>query len=263
MEDKRAEDTRCRYSFVICSLHQPLSIIEVEFITFWRDLPHPASCFPNLTCRFLLNFVDQCLHPRIYNFVSTLNITQTHHRPGFASTAIMSSDPVQSSSSPPQLYLENSSKTNASLDGASMSGLATATIAPETATIQAANNRPKPKLTRAPYRTPVGFDTTKDLRNDLKDFGFSAARVRELVNQPQREVDGQGQVPRRPVGVGLAVLDGDAGNGTDDGGVREGGRGERVKAKAKGKGYEHLVLREGASKFLSLKSFAMLLKGAR
>ncbi|KAK5133525.1 hypothetical protein LTR08_007662 [Meristemomyces frigidus] len=93
-----------------------------------------------------------------------------------------------------------------------------------------AAKRPQPKPAKAQFfETPAMLGHATGLKDDLKDIGFSAHRVREVVARPEPLVDGHAQVPpnsAKQAGDGLT--------------------GERVQRGVKGK-YEHLYLAEGTN----------------
>ncbi|KAK5120629.1 hypothetical protein LTR85_005987 [Meristemomyces frigidus] len=89
-----------------------------------------------------------------------------------------------------------------------------------------------PKGTK--FSTPNSLDSDKDLKDDLKDLGFSAKRVKELVAKQEPVVDGHGQIPQGQV-VKPTEEEKEAAT-----------RSERLQRGNKGK-YEHLYLTEGTN----------------
>lgn len=112
----------------------------------------------------------------------------------------------------------------------------------------------KVKLPKGPYRPPTGLDNTKNLKSDLKAFGFDAKNVKQLVAKKEPIVDAHGQRPPHAAGTVVrsdspgssnSWIDGEDGKGkwTERAGRTNGKNGN-------GKAYEHLYLREGTSKLL-------------
>ncbi|KAK4539461.1 hypothetical protein LTR36_010938 [Oleoguttula mirabilis] len=88
------------------------------------------------------------------------------------------------------------------------------------------------------FSTPASFlDPDRDLRDDLKDLGFSAKRVKELVAKPEPVVDGHAQIPQY---VGKVTEEEEREK------EEAASRSERLQRGGKGR-YEHLYLAEGTN----------------
>ncbi|KAI7167726.1 hypothetical protein KC316_g11854 [Hortaea werneckii] len=109
----------------------------------------------------------------------------------------------------------------------------------------------KVKLPKGPYRPPTGLDNTKNLKSDLRAFGFDAKEVKQLIAKREPIVDGQGQRPPHAAGTVVRSDSYGSNNSWNDGEDAEDkwtGRAGRTNSKnGNGKAYEHLYLREGTS----------------